>query len=127
MHSLLKLAGGWDEIFFPYLSKHNHKHSPDTKCNYNVRSISYEAILEGVNITKLEAQDTMEKLGIAIALKRDIEWINFSHKSSYLSDDFEDEVSVDPDIKIPMILMTYPNMKIKLVYSIVKGDVISWW
>ena len=99
MHSLLKLAGRWDEIFFPYLSKHNHKHSPDAKCNYNVSSISYEAILEAVNITKLEAQDTMGKLGIAIVLKRDIQWINFSHKSSNLSDDFEDEVSDDPDVE----------------------------
>ena len=48
MHIQLKLDGEMklNGIFFPHLSKHNQKHSPDTKCNHNVSSISDEAILE---------------------------------------------------------------------------------
>ena len=98
MHIQLKLEGEMKQngIFFPHLSKHDQKHSPDTKCNHNVSSISDEAILETVKTAELEAQDAMEKLGMADALKCNGEWINLSHKSS---DELEDESSDDSDVE----------------------------
>ena len=98
MHIQLKLEGEMkqNEVFFPHLNKHDHKHLLDAKCNHNVSRISDKAILEAVKTAELEAQDAMEKLSMADALKCNGEWINPSHKSS---DELEDESSDDSDVE----------------------------
>ena len=75
MHIQLKLEGEMKKsgIITPRASKHSQT---DARMIPTVTDITNERILEKVKQAKVEAQNAMQKLGIAESLKHDGEWIN---------------------------------------------------
>ena len=99
MHIQLKLEGEMKQsgIIFPQLNKHSQI---DPTVVPNVSHVSNEDILEIVKQAKEEAQEAMEKLGMADIFKQNGEWINLcSTEIDEGNDGSEDGSDSEPDVE----------------------------